>query len=64
MKTIGITASEEKSLENVDDGQMEGRRIPVYTINSPMSLQLRRANKRILESEIIFKCPVKILPAG
>ena len=44
MKRIGLTASEEKSFENVDDGQTDGRRtdgrrIPLYTKSSPMSLQ-------------------------
>ena len=39
MKRIGLVASEEKSFENVDDGRTDddGRRIPVYTIISPMS---------------------------
>ena len=44
MKRIGLTALEEKSFENVDDGRttdrrrMDGRRIPLYTKSSPMSL--------------------------
>ena len=37
---IGPVASEEKMFESVDDGQQ----MPTYTISSPMSLQLRRAN--------------------
>ena len=37
---IGFMASEEMSFENVDDGRMtstDGRRMPAYTRNSPMS---------------------------
>ena len=37
MRRIGTGASEKKSFENVDDG----RRIPLYTKSSPMSLRLR-----------------------
>ena len=39
-------ASEEISFENVDDGERtDGRRMPAYTIRSPMSLPLRWATK-------------------
>ena len=45
MERIGLTSSDEKSLENVDgrmnDGRADGRRIPVYNVNSPMSFRLR-----------------------
>ena len=45
METIGHTAPEEMSFENVDgrttDGQTEAGWMPVYTISSPMSLRLR-----------------------
>ena len=46
IERIGFTASEEKSFEN-DDGQwrMDRRRMPAYTISSPMSLRLRWAKK-------------------
>ena len=37
MKRIGLTASEDKSFENVDGRRMNGRRMPAYTISSPMS---------------------------
>ena len=37
MERIGLTASEEMSFENVDGRTEDGRRIPVYTISSPMS---------------------------
>ena len=52
METIGFTALEEKSFENVDrrrtdDGRTDGRRMPAYTISSHMSLRLRWANKPI-----------------
>ena len=41
---IGFMVSEEMSFENVDDdGRMDGRRIPAYTISSPISLRLRLA---------------------
>ena len=42
VKRIGPTASEEMSFENVDGRRTDdGRRIPPYTISSPMSLRLR-----------------------
>ena len=50
VERIGLTASEEMSFENVD-GRMDderttdGRRMPVYTISSPISLRLRWAKK-------------------
>ena len=37
MKRIGLTASEKKLFENVDDG----RRIPVYTISSLTGIELK-----------------------
>ena len=37
IRRIGPAASEKKLFENVDDG----RRIPIYTKSSPMSLRLR-----------------------
>ena len=40
-----FTASEKKSFENVDGWTTDGRRMPAYTISSPMSHRLRRANK-------------------
>ena len=40
MRRIGLTASEEMSFENVDR-RTDDRRIPSYTISSPMSLRLR-----------------------
>ena len=53
MERIGLIASEEMSFENVDgrttDGRRaDGRRMLVYTISSPMSLRLRRANNKCL----------------
>ena len=48
MRIIGLTASEEMSFENVDrrwtdDGRTDVRRMPSYTIRSPMSLgELKR----------------------
>ena len=39
MERIGFTASEELLFENVDgrtDGRTDGRRMPAYTISSPM----------------------------
>ena len=45
MERIGSTASG-KSFENVDDGRKKGRRMPAYTISSPMSLRCRRANNK------------------
>ena len=44
-------ASEEMSFENVDGQQMNGRRMPAYTISSPMSLRLRWAKN------IFQRCP-------
>ena len=42
MERIRLTASEEMSFENVDRGRTtDGRRMPVYTISSPVSLRLR-----------------------
>ena len=41
MERICLTASEEMSFENVDGRMTDGRRIPVYTISSPVSLRLR-----------------------
>ena len=41
MARIGFMASEEMLFENVDDGRADGRRMPAYTISSPMSLRLR-----------------------
>ena len=43
MERIGLTASEEMSFENVDGRRTDGRRMPVYTISSPVSLRLRWA---------------------
>ena len=43
---IGFMASEEMSLENIDRWRMDGRRMPVYTISSPMSLWIRWAKNR------------------
>ena len=44
MARIGFMASEEMLFENVDDGwTMDGRRMPAYTLSSPMSLRLRWA---------------------
>ena len=41
---IGVMASEEMSFENVDGRRMtDGRRMPAYTISSPISLRLRWA---------------------
>ena len=48
MRRIGPAASEKKSFENVDDGRTDGRRIPLYTKSSPMSLRLSRARNEIL----------------
>ena len=42
MVRIGLMASVEMSLENVDD-EDDGQQMPAYTISSPMSLQLRWA---------------------
>ena len=45
MERIGFTASEEMSFEKVERQQTtDGQRMPTYTISSPMSLRLRRAN--------------------
>ena len=44
MERIYFTASEEMSFENVDKRtDVDGRRIPTYTISSPKSLRLRWA---------------------
>ena len=44
MERIRLTASEEMSFENVDGRRTDdGRRMPVYTISSPVSLRLRWA---------------------
>ena len=48
MERVGLTASEEKSFENVDrrtNRRKEGRWMHVYTKSSPMSLRLRSAKK-------------------
>ena len=41
MVRIRLTASEEMSFENVDGRTDDGRRMPLYTISSPMSIRLR-----------------------
>ena len=45
MEKIRLTASEEMSFKNVDGRTDDGRRMPLYTISSPMSLRLRLAKK-------------------
>ena len=46
---MGFTAAEEKSFENID-GRTNGRRMPAYTISSPMSIWLRWANNFFIRS--------------
>ena len=43
MERIRLTASEDMSFENVEGRTTDRRRMPVYTVSSPMSLRLRRA---------------------
>ena len=45
-----------------DDGrQTDGRRVPVYTISSPMSLRLRLAKKEYLYHAYLIKLVLKVL---
>ena len=46
MEILGLTASEEKSFENVGGRSDDGLRMPVYTISLPMSLRSTRAKKK------------------
>ena len=50
-------ASEEMYFENVDD---DGRRMPAYTISSPMSLRLRWAKNTEKKNENVFPPEIKI----
>ena len=52
MARIGFMASEEMSFENVGDERlttMDGRRMPAYTMSSPMSLRLMWAKNVTLQ---------------
>ena len=65
IKTFGLAASEEKSFENVDaDGRrtlMDGRRMPPYTISSPLGLWLRWAKKKTFKFFPVWFLLKKIL---